>query len=93
MRIPLVVPDIRPGHAPLSVSGWFVDEGDIVLAGDLVVELLIPGITFDVTSNASGRLVEIVKPVDSGTAAGEILGWIEADLPDTAEPTEDRETA
>lgn len=91
MRVPIIVPDIRPGNEPLTISSWFVDEGDYVLAGDLVIELLIPGMTCDVTSNASGRLVKVVKSVDAVTSVGEIVGWIEAASPDEAESSENTE--
>jgi pyruvate/2-oxoglutarate dehydrogenase complex dihydrolipoamide acyltransferase (E2) component len=91
MRVPIVVPDVRPGNEPLTISSWFVEEGDFILAGDLVLELLIPGVTFDVTSNASGRLVEVVKPVDALTTVGEIVGWIEAALPEEPESLQNSE--
>jgi pyruvate/2-oxoglutarate dehydrogenase complex dihydrolipoamide acyltransferase (E2) component len=77
MRIPIVVPDLKSESEPIRVSGWLVDEGDLVLAGDLVVEVLLPGITFDVTAEATGRLIEISKLVDAEIRIGEILGWIE----------------
>ncbi len=77
MRVPIVVPDLGSIDEPFRVSGWFVDEGDVVRSGDLVVELLIPGITFDVMAESTGRLVEITKRFDTTIHSGDILGWLD----------------
>jgi pyruvate/2-oxoglutarate dehydrogenase complex dihydrolipoamide acyltransferase (E2) component len=78
MRYSLNVPEVGAGDEPLYLCGWLVDLGDLVLAGDLVAEILIPGVTFEIVSDATGRLVEIVKPVDSRVHQGDVIGWIES---------------
>lgn len=85
MRIPLIVPDLRHGDDALRVSAWFVDEGDWVVTGDLVVEVLIPGITCDIATESTGRLVEISAPIDAVIHAGDILGWIDDAVPEASE--------
>ena len=77
-RIPITVPDLGAGAEPIRISAWLVDLGQTVIAGDRVVEVLIPGITFDIAASRTGELVEITKPVDAVVAQGDILGWIEA---------------
>ena len=77
MRIPIVVPELGIGHESLRVSGWFVEEGDLVISGDLIVEVLIPGITFDIAAESSGRLVQIAVRVDATIVTGSTLGWLE----------------
>lgn len=77
MRVPIVVPDLGSGNESHRVSGWLVDEGDWVVAGDLVVEVLIPGITFDIAAESTGRLVEISLAIDTEIHAGDILGWLD----------------
>jgi pyruvate/2-oxoglutarate dehydrogenase complex dihydrolipoamide acyltransferase (E2) component len=77
MRVPITVPDMRSGDETIRISGWLINEGDLVLTGELVVELLIPGLTIDVIAESSGQLVEIVKPVDTIVAVGDVLGWLE----------------
>ena len=77
MRIPITVPDLRTRDETIRVSGWLIDEGDLVLAGDLVVELLIPGLTIDVVADPTGRLVDVIKPDDSPVRIGDVLGWLE----------------
>ncbi|WP_010584830.1 biotin/lipoyl-containing protein [Schlesneria paludicola] len=77
MRIALVVPDLGTGQEPIRLSGWLVDEGDLVLAGERVVELLLPGITFEVAAEGSGTLVELTKAIDSELVTGDLLGWLD----------------
>ena len=77
MLIPIVIPQLKSGDEPLSISGWLVDLSDRVVAGDLIVELLIPGITFDMAAESSGRVTEILKPVDAIVHPGETIGWID----------------
>ena len=77
MRVPITVPDLRSGDETIRISGWLIDEGDLVITGDLVVELLIPGLTIDIVANSTGRLVEIVNPVDSLVNVGDVIGWLE----------------
>lgn len=77
MSLPLVVPELGAGDLPIRISTWLVDLGDDVLAGDRVVELVLPGMTFDVASPVSGRLIRIEKYSDSAVRAGDCLGWLE----------------
>lgn len=80
MRIPVNVPELRTGSEPLSIGAWLADEGEQIVAGDLIVEVLIPGITVDVFAESSGRLVQIVKAVGCHVATGETIAWIDDQL-------------
>ena len=77
MTAPIRLPEIGAGQAPLSVSCWLVDTGDLVDRGDRVVELVPASSTFDVPAPVAGRLSRIDKPLDTDVAVGDILGWIE----------------
>jgi pyruvate/2-oxoglutarate dehydrogenase complex dihydrolipoamide acyltransferase (E2) component len=79
MPIPIELPDIGAGDDAIYVSCWLVDPGEIVVAGDRVVEVLIKGITFDIAAPVSGILSRIEKPLDTRIVPGDILGWIESD--------------
>lgn len=69
----IALPDLG---APAVVSLWYVQPGERVFEGDRVVEVLIPGATFDVAAPATGTLRErFVQPNDSVTA-GQALGVI-----------------
>lgn len=85
MPIPLLVPELGAEKLPVRVSTWLVDLGDRILAGDRVVELVLPGMTFDVSSTASGRLVRIEKYSDAPVQTGDCLGWVEQES-DTPTP-------
>lgn len=89
MRIPLMVPELGAGQTSIRLSGWLVDEGDFVLDGERVVELLLPGMTFEVSARSAGRLVELAKAIDCDLSVGDVLGWIDdgAEVPtDESDP-------
>ena len=75
-QIPIVLPELDAGGEPPSVSCWLVETGESVEFGDRVVEVLIQGITFDVSAPVAGTLTRIDKPLDAKVAAGDILGWL-----------------
>lgn len=78
----IVMPDLGAGQVTIRVSTWLVTLGESLDEGDRIVELLVPGMTFDVAAPASGRLAHIDKFADAEVRAGDVLGWIEpsADL-------------
>ena len=55
MRMEILLPEL--GAAPAAVSVWFADPGEAVYEGDRLVEILVGGATFDVSSPATGRLI------------------------------------
>ena len=79
MGSPIRLPEIGAGHAPLTVSCWLVETGELVDQGDRVVELVTAGSTFDVAAPLAGRLTRIDKPLDTPVAVGDILGFIETE--------------
>ena len=80
MPVPIAMPDVGTERA--TVSLWFVNAGETVYAGDRIVEILIPGATFDVPAPVSGRLLDrSVFPGDS-LEPGQTLGHLEPDPDD-----------
>ena len=79
MSHPVTLPDLQSGDEPVRVSCWLVDVGDDIDEGDRVVEVLIRGITFDVSAPAAGRLTRIEKSFDMPVVPGDILGWIDVE--------------
>ena len=77
MRQAITLPELGLEDVAARVGGWLVDLDDGIIAGDVVAEVLLPGITFDVAATHSGHLVEIAKMVDARVASGGVLGWIE----------------
>jgi pyruvate/2-oxoglutarate dehydrogenase complex dihydrolipoamide acyltransferase (E2) component len=74
-RIAIVLPDV--GAAPVVLSAWFADPGDAVFEGDRLVEVLVGGATFDVSSPATGRLAVKQARRNERLAPGQVLGFVE----------------
>lgn len=77
MPIPITLPELGAGGAVISVSSWFVAVGERVDEGECVVEVQLPGATFDVAASAAGILTRKEKNVGTAIGSGDILGWIE----------------
>src|SRR5690242_13475010 len=76
-RVEIVLPDV--GAAPVVLSAWFADPGDEVYEGDRLVEVLVGGATFDVSSPATGRLAEKRALTNDRLRPGQVLGFVESD--------------
>ena len=74
----ILLPEL--GAAPLVLSVWFADLGDIVYEGDRIVEVLADGATFDVPAPATGRLAEKRALPDDPIEPGQVLGTVEVDV-------------
>jgi pyruvate/2-oxoglutarate dehydrogenase complex dihydrolipoamide acyltransferase (E2) component len=77
MRAEIVLPEF--GAAPVVVSVWFADPGEAVYEGDRLVEVAVSGATFDVSSPATGRLVEKLALPDDPVLPGQVLGVVEVE--------------
>lgn len=74
--VPIAMPDLGTDGAEIRVSLWFVKMGEQVDAGDQVVEVQLPGMTFDVCAPATGTLTKIDKPLAARVETGDVLGWL-----------------
>ncbi|MGE5192060.1 MAG: lipoyl domain-containing protein [Deltaproteobacteria bacterium] len=81
--IPVPLPDLGTAGEPVRVSAWFVEVGDLVEAGEPILEVVTPGITCDVCSPAAGRICRVVKDLDAGVLPGETVAWVEPRRPVT----------
>ena len=91
MRHAIQLPELGLEDKAARISGWLVDVDDVVVAGDVVAEVLLPGITFDVAATHSGKLVQIERPMDAIVATGDVLGWIDAN--DDDQPNHDESSS
>ena len=75
---PIAMPDlgVEPGQI-IRLSHWFAARGDHVYEGDRLVEVLVDGASFDVSSPATGSLRVMLQFPDDALRPGCILGWIE----------------
>jgi len=73
--VPITLPDLGSPRAVLSL--WYVRPGDRVYEGDRVAEVLVPGLTFDVPSPATGVLGERLALPNDPVTTGQVLGEIQ----------------
>jgi pyruvate/2-oxoglutarate dehydrogenase complex dihydrolipoamide acyltransferase (E2) component len=76
-RVPVVLPDLGVESARMSV--WFAEPGDAVYEGDRLVEVVVGGATFDVSSPATGRLAERFALPPDEVKPRQVLGEVIAD--------------
>jgi 2-oxoglutarate dehydrogenase E2 component (dihydrolipoamide succinyltransferase)/2-oxoisovalerate dehydrogenase E2 component (dihydrolipoyl transacylase) len=79
MRAEIFLPEL--GAAPVLLSVWYADPGEAVFEGDRLVEVVVSGATFDVSSPATGRLVEKLALPDDPILPGQVLGVVEIEEP------------
>jgi pyruvate/2-oxoglutarate dehydrogenase complex dihydrolipoamide acyltransferase (E2) component len=77
MQTEVVLPEL--GTAPVVLSAWFADAGEVVYEGDRLLEVLVDGATFDVSAPATGWLVEKRALPNDRVGTGQILGVVEAE--------------
>jgi pyruvate/2-oxoglutarate dehydrogenase complex dihydrolipoamide acyltransferase (E2) component len=75
-EIPIVLPDLGTGGAAVGVSAWFVEPGDVVEAGERILEVAIPGVTCDVSSPSAGRITRLVPDLDAQLLPGSVVAWL-----------------
>ena len=74
----MTLPDVQvETETEMFVSFWFAEEGEEVLEGDRLVEILAGSVTFDVPSPASGRLVELRVAEEDAVHCGDVLALVE----------------
>ncbi|MBN73923.1 MAG: hypothetical protein CME32_32115 [Gimesia sp.] len=86
MPTPITVPPLENQDQKLTVSLWLTRTGEPVNRGDRVVELLIPGVTFDVAAPCTGTLACCECRSGDEVHEGTVLGWIE---PSEASPPDE----
>lgn len=71
--VPLTLPDLGMGDEPATISVWLTDEGQQVVAGDRIVEILAGHATIDLPSPVTGTLVKHLASVDQRVFSGQEL--------------------
>lgn len=57
------------------ITSWLVSNGGAVQAGDMIAELMVQKIQYELEAPASGTL-QILKDVDDVVAKGDLVGQI-----------------
>ncbi|MCS6977452.1 MAG: hypothetical protein NZM31_10660 [Gemmatales bacterium] len=77
MRIEVRVPDLGlEPDTPIRVTHWYATVREPVLAGDRLVELLVPGAVYEVPCPADGTLDEVLVRPTSRVVPGQLLGIV-----------------
>ena len=80
MQAPIVLPDVGiETGTEMVVSFWFAEQGEEVLEGDRLVEILAGPATFDISAPTTGRLVQVRLVEDDVVHTGDILGLVETE--------------
>jgi len=69
------IPISWEGDGPAVVTQWFFEDGDLVVKGDVVCELMQEKATIEVNAPADGRLA-ITASVDAEIEPGTSIGSI-----------------
>lgn len=76
MAIPVRVPEIQIQSETITIGDWLVDSGQPVEAGDHLVELILSGIVYVVSSEVSGELEGIVERRGKTVDCGDVIAWM-----------------
>lgn len=76
-RVAVIAPDLQVGADSVVIGQWRFETGDFVIAGDALVELVVPGLTVSIPSPVDGVLVEICRPATQSVQPGDLLGWVQ----------------
>ncbi|MDG2389473.1 MAG: hypothetical protein P8M30_09175 [Planctomycetaceae bacterium] len=79
MAIPIRVPEINTNNETIIIGHWLMESGQLVQAGDHLVELLIPGIVYVVSAETEGVLGGMLKKQDQFVSPGDVIAWLESD--------------
>lgn len=83
----ITVPDLGAGDLPVQVCSWLAQLGETVHEGDRIVELSLPGLTFDINSPADGQLIAMEKSTGDEVRQSDVLGKLLSMNDDNPEST------
>jgi len=78
MTIPIVVPQLGESVVEARVARWLKKAGDVVAAGDALVELETEKIDLEVSADRAGVLVSIAHGEGADVKVGEVLAMLDA---------------
>ncbi|MBX5467092.1 MAG: 2-oxoglutarate dehydrogenase complex dihydrolipoyllysine-residue succinyltransferase [Firmicutes bacterium] len=82
----ITVPELGESVTEATVGRWLKAPGDVVQAGEAVVELETDKVSLEVAAPAAGRLTQIVQESGATVHPGDTLGTIEAEAVAPAPP-------
>ncbi|MBX5452689.1 MAG: biotin attachment protein [Acidobacteriia bacterium] len=77
MAVDIIVPkDLWEEEVEGVIVAWLTEEGASVRKGDVVAEIMVKKVQFDILAPAEGR-VRILKKADEIIRKGDVIGRIE----------------
>lgn len=73
------LPELGLGRAEVRASVWLAPLGAKVVRGDRVLEVVSDGVTVDLPSPATGRLVRRAVAEEDVLHVGQVLGVVEGE--------------
>ncbi|MBS0266990.1 MAG: lipoyl domain-containing protein [Planctomycetes bacterium] len=71
--VPVVLPDLGTADEPMRLSAWYVEPGDLVEAGEPLLEVMITGITCDIPAPAAGTVIQQCVALDATVSPGDVV--------------------
>ncbi len=78
-RVALEIPKVGLVMQTVTLQRWLKNVGDVVTAGEPLVEVETEKSIVEIEAAASGRLVEILVQVGAEANVGDQIGWLESD--------------
>jgi pyruvate/2-oxoglutarate dehydrogenase complex dihydrolipoamide acyltransferase (E2) component len=75
--VPILLPKAGMNMVEATVIAWHKAPGDVVQAGEPVVEIETDKVEMDVEAPVTGTLTEVLVAVDEDAPVGATLGLIE----------------
>lgn len=75
-RRDIILPDLGLGDQQVRASVWLVDQGDEVVEGDRLLEVVASNVTIDIPAPATGVLEEHRVSEGDPLIPGQVLGVI-----------------
>ncbi len=89
MSVDITTPQLGESVVEATIGHWRKAEGDVVAAGEPLVELETDKVNIEVTSPSGGVLAAILKQEGDTVGVGEVLAHVSAEQPErSAPPTE-----
>ena len=82
MAIEVHLPDLGQGAEEVTLTDWFVEEGDQVEEGDELAEISTEDETFSVLAPAMGVLHEHCYKENEVVLLGDVIAILEEDITD-----------
>ena len=82
-RIPIIMPQLGESIAEATIVNLLVQPGEQVNSDQDLVEVETNKATMNVTSPASGEVVEFTVEVNESYSVGAVLGYLEVSIEET----------